>query len=172
MKREQLSPMHKYQLILLSCVWLGFGGEGPPACEPLTYFGVQGCQLSAQGSCPKGYHKQLACPTNPMIKAPCRQMCVGDPVPGKKVMPRENRSAAPGRKPAGCEPGSDAGRPKTKECKYPMHKHFEGGNRDAIIATITSVSASRRDPSAGRFLARPQGKLTYPPENWRMRNHE
>jgi hypothetical protein len=79
------SAMHKYLLVLLSCVWFGFGGEGPPGCQALNYFGVQGCQLSAQGTCPKGYHKQLACPTNPAIKAPCRQMCVADPVPGKKV---------------------------------------------------------------------------------------
>jgi len=27
-----------------------------------------------------------------------------------------------------------------------MHKHFEGGNRDAIIATGTSVSASSMIP--------------------------
>jgi hypothetical protein len=34
-----------------------------------------------------------------MIKAPCRQMCVADPVPGKKVKPRENGLAAPSVKP-------------------------------------------------------------------------
>jgi len=91
--------MPKYLLVLLTWVGLGFRGAGPPGCQPLTYFGVQGCQLSAQGTCPKGYHKQLACPTNPMIKAPCRQMCVADPVPGKKVKPRENGLAAPSVKP-------------------------------------------------------------------------
>jgi hypothetical protein len=47
MKRQQLSAMHKNLLVLLSCVWLGFGNEGPPACQALTHFGVQGWQLSA-----------------------------------------------------------------------------------------------------------------------------
>jgi hypothetical protein len=97
MKREHLSAMHQYLLVLLSCVWLGVGDEGPPACEPLTYFGVQGCQLSAQGSCPKGYHKQLACPTNPMMQAPCRQMCVADPVPEKKVSASRKPVGSPGQ---------------------------------------------------------------------------
>ena len=100
MKREQLSAMPKYPLVLLSCVWLGLRGTGPPACQPLAYFGVQGSQLSAQGTCPKGYHKQLACPANPMmIKAPCRQMWVGEPVAGNKVKPRENRWATPSMRP-------------------------------------------------------------------------
>jgi hypothetical protein len=54
MKRQQLSAMHKNLLVLLSCVWLGFGDEGPPACQALTYFGLQGCQLSAQGTRPEG----------------------------------------------------------------------------------------------------------------------
>ena len=93
--------MHKYLLVLLSCVWFGFGGEGPPGCQALTYFGVQGCQLSAQGTCPQGYHKQLACPTNPMIKAPCRQMCAADPVRGKKVKPREMGRQPPSMRPEG-----------------------------------------------------------------------
>ncbi len=82
--------MHKNLLVLLSWVWLGFGDQGPPACQALTHFGVRGCQLSAQGQrVRRGYHKQLVCLTNPVIKAPCRQMCVADPVPGKKVKPRE-----------------------------------------------------------------------------------
>jgi hypothetical protein len=76
-------------ILLLACVCLGFaqdqgkgqekGKETPPAdCKPIAYFGVSGCELSAQGDCPKGYHKQAACPANPMIKAPCRLICVKD----------------------------------------------------------------------------------------------
>jgi hypothetical protein len=34
-----------------------------------------------------------------MIKAPCRLMCVADPVPGKKVKPRENGLAGASMKP-------------------------------------------------------------------------
>ena len=73
--------MHKY-LVLLVVGWAWLGSEPqeapPPGCRPLTYFGVQGCEPSREGRCPKGYHKQMACPTNPMMKAPCRQVCVAD----------------------------------------------------------------------------------------------
>ena len=51
--------------------------EQPP-CQPLTYFGVTGCVPNERGECLRGYHKQAACPTNPMIKAPCRLLCVAD----------------------------------------------------------------------------------------------
>ena len=44
----------------------------------MTYFGVKGCQISDKRECPKGYHPQWICPPNPMMKAPCRLMCVGD----------------------------------------------------------------------------------------------
>jgi hypothetical protein len=75
-------------IVLLACVCFGFAQDAtdkdkdkdapPPDCKPITYFGVSGCELSAQGECPNGYHKQAACPTNPMIKAPCRMICVKD----------------------------------------------------------------------------------------------
>jgi hypothetical protein len=74
--------------LILGCVCLGFGQETPPPeCKPITYFGVSGCELSAQGECPKGYHKQAACPANPMIKAPCRMICVKDAAPKTKPKP-------------------------------------------------------------------------------------
>src|SRR6266853_2138419 len=88
--------MHKNLLVLVSCVWLGFGDDGPPACLALSYFGVQGCQPSAQGTCPEGYHKQLACPTNPMIKAPCRQMCAPTRFEGRSLS-LEKRVGGPER---------------------------------------------------------------------------
>jgi len=73
---------------LIGCVCLGFGQQvPPPECKPIPYFGVTGCQLSAQGECPKGYHKQGVCPTNPMMKAPCRMMCVRDELPKTRAKP-------------------------------------------------------------------------------------
>ena len=65
--------------------WSGAGqGEPAPECKPLTYFGVTGCVPEATGECLRGYHKQAACPSNPMIKAPCRLLCVADAKSGKK----------------------------------------------------------------------------------------
>jgi len=78
----------KCWIVILGCLCLGFGQESPPTdCKPITYFGISGCELSAQGECPKGYHKQTACPTNPMIKAPCRVICVKDAAPKAKPKP-------------------------------------------------------------------------------------
>jgi hypothetical protein len=72
--------LHKPAEVLVNCVLLGFWQQQapPPSCKPLTYFGVQGCELSGQGKCLKGYHKQRACPTRPLMKAPCRLVCVPD----------------------------------------------------------------------------------------------
>jgi hypothetical protein len=71
--------VRKCLMLLVVGASLGFGQETAPAdCKPITYFGTSGCELSAQGDCPKGYHKQAACPANPMIKAPCRMICVKD----------------------------------------------------------------------------------------------
>ena len=78
-------------IVLSSCVWFGFGQEvSSRACKPLIYFGVHGCEPLVQGACPKGYHKQLACPTNPMMKAPCRVVCVADSVTKKEAAIRGN----------------------------------------------------------------------------------
>ena len=86
--------MRNCLIVLLACVCFGFAQDAtdkdkdkdapPPDCKPITYFGVSGCELRAQGDCPNGYHKQAACPTNPMIKAPCRMICVKDSAPKTK----------------------------------------------------------------------------------------
>ena len=86
--------MHKSLLVLLGCVWLGFGQEAPPpGCKALTYFGVTGCEPMLHGECLRGYHKQMACPTNPMMKAPCRTVCVVDSKPGDKTEPKPSPEA-------------------------------------------------------------------------------
>ncbi len=77
--------MRKYLIVLVVSASFGFAQEPIPAdCKPITYWGTSGCELSAQGDCPKGYHKQAACPANPMIKAPCRMICVKDSEPKSK----------------------------------------------------------------------------------------
>jgi hypothetical protein len=71
--------MGTFQMVVLfAFTWLALAQEAPPKCKTVKYWGVTGCDLSAEGTCAKGYHRQLACPTNPMIKAPCRALCVAD----------------------------------------------------------------------------------------------
>lgn len=53
--------------------------QGQPAnCKPTTYFGVSGCELLPDGTCPAGYHRQAVGPSDPKMKAPTRLMCVAD----------------------------------------------------------------------------------------------
>jgi hypothetical protein len=71
-------------LVLVSACVPGVGQQNPPPnCQPITYFGVSGCLPSADGTCPAGYHKQAAGPTNPQVKAPIRLICVADNAPSK-----------------------------------------------------------------------------------------
>jgi hypothetical protein len=65
-------------LVLLSLSSLAFAQQPPSGCKVVTFWGDTGCETSAQGECAKSYHKQLACPKNPMIKAPCHYLCVAD----------------------------------------------------------------------------------------------
>ena len=68
------------------CAWLALAQQTPlPECKPVTHYGVQGCELSAQSACPKGYHKQGVCPPNPLMKAPCYLMCDPDVQEKKKL---------------------------------------------------------------------------------------
>ncbi len=79
--------MGKCLLVLLACVEFGFGQKATPLpCKPVTYFAVEGCELSGQGACPKRYHKQAVCPSDPRMKAPCRLMCVADGSAKKKKL--------------------------------------------------------------------------------------
>ena len=88
--------MRKSLMLLLVLVGIGFGQQAPPPeCKPLTYFGVSGCEPTLQGACPKGYHKQAACPTDPRMKAPCRMVCVADGKPENKTKPKPKPEAPP-----------------------------------------------------------------------------
>ena len=117
--------MRKGLILILACACLGFGqATPPPDCKPITYFGVSGCELSAQRECPKGYHKQAACPTNPMMKAPCRMICVKDAAPKPKP--------DSGKQPPASQLHSLGLRPKSVTA---VHAITSGdGKPDAIIA--------------------------------------
>jgi hypothetical protein len=62
----------------LCLAYATWGQQAQPECKRVTFWGVTGCETASQQKCAKGYHKQLACPANPMIKAPCHWLCVAD----------------------------------------------------------------------------------------------
>ncbi len=71
--------MARLSLVLLGCILLGWGQQAPSTeCKPEKRWDIEGCELLADHTCPKGYHEQAVCPTNPQIKAPCKSMCLPD----------------------------------------------------------------------------------------------
>jgi hypothetical protein len=69
--------------------------ESPPACKPVKHYGVSGCELRPDGTCPPGYHKEAVGPPDPRMKAPAYLMCVVDkPKPPEQppdMPPKSNR---------------------------------------------------------------------------------
>jgi hypothetical protein len=62
--------------------------EPPPGCKPVQHFGVSGCEIGPDQTCPPGYHKQVVDPPDPRMKAPSFIMCVADkPQPKEKEQP-------------------------------------------------------------------------------------
>jgi hypothetical protein len=71
-----MSALKVFLLFSMAC--LALPEQPSPKCKLVTVWGVTGCETAGQQPCAKGYHKQQACPANPMIKAPCRMLCVLD----------------------------------------------------------------------------------------------
>jgi len=136
-ERLRRAELRKWLTLLLVCLGLAFGQEAPPPdCKPITYFGVSGCELSAQGECPKGYHKQAACPTNPMIKAPCRMICVKDAASGTKPKPTSEKESV-GKRGSGKQPPTSPLHSlglRLKSVTALRAITWGDGRRDAIIA--------------------------------------
>jgi hypothetical protein len=61
-----------------------------PACKPVKHYGVSGCELLPDQTCPPGYHKQPVDPPNPQMKGPTYLMCVAD-----KSQPKQQPSKTP-----------------------------------------------------------------------------
>ena len=55
-----------------------------PACKPVTHYGVSGCELLPDKTCPAGHHKQAVGPPNPQMMGPTFLMCVPDKPPAKE----------------------------------------------------------------------------------------
>jgi len=62
--------------------------EAPPKCKPVERYGVKGCELSPEQTCPKGYHKQAVNPPNPKMMSPTYLMCVPDKPAPKEIPPQ------------------------------------------------------------------------------------
>ena len=69
--------------------------ESSPACKPVKRYGVSGCELRPDRTCPPGYHKEAVGPPDPRMKAPAYLMCVaGKPKPQEQppdTPPKSNR---------------------------------------------------------------------------------
>ena len=65
--------------------------QDPPAsCKPITRYGVTGCELLPDRTCPAGYHQKVVDPPDPRMKAPSVLMCVPDkPEPQQKDKPTD-----------------------------------------------------------------------------------
>jgi hypothetical protein len=82
-------------LLLLGSVFASTSAPEPaPGCKPVTHFGVSGCALLPDQTCPPGYHKQVVNPPDPRMKAPSFIMCVADK-PQPKDKDKEQPPAAP-----------------------------------------------------------------------------
>jgi hypothetical protein len=81
---------------LLSFGWLAVAQQQAlPGCKLVTYWGVTGCEAPCQSRCGKGYHQHLACPTNPMMKAPCHCLCVADAAKKDRGQKKDDTSQHP-----------------------------------------------------------------------------
>jgi len=68
-------------ILLMSAALMA--SDPPPTCKPVKLYGVSGCELLPDQSCPPGYHKEVVSPPDPRMKAPSRLMCVPDKAPEK-----------------------------------------------------------------------------------------
>jgi len=80
---------------MAALISIGRAEARPPACKPVTHYGVSGCASLPDQTCPAGYHKQAVNPPNPKMMGPTYLMCVPDKPPAKeeppKPQPKPNR---------------------------------------------------------------------------------
>lgn len=86
--------MIRWAIAIVMAVLVGLTGaaESVPACKPVTRYGVSGCEMLPDQSCPAGYHKQAVDPPDSRMKAPSYLMCVAD-----KPQPKEQQPKTPAK---------------------------------------------------------------------------
>ena len=70
-----------------------------PACKPVTHYGISGCELLPDHTCPAGHHKQAVGPPNPQMMGPTFLMCVPDKPPAKEEPPKSPPKTAEQKSP-------------------------------------------------------------------------
>jgi hypothetical protein len=72
-----------------ACMLLGTTlAQEAPSCKPVQHYGVKGCELLPDHTCPAGHHKQAVNPPNPQMMGPTYLMCVPDKPPAKEEPPK------------------------------------------------------------------------------------
>jgi hypothetical protein len=61
--------------------------EQPPSCKPVERYGVKGCEILPDHTCPPGYRKKVVNPPDPRMTTPSYLMCVPDEPPKKDRKP-------------------------------------------------------------------------------------
>ncbi len=79
---------------------VGFAQSSSPSCKPVERYGVKGCELLPDKTCPAGYHKQAVQPSNPQMMGPTFLMCVPDK-PESEQKPKKQKPEPP---PSGTQP--------------------------------------------------------------------
>ena len=64
-------------------------------CKPVERYGVKGCELLPDRTCPAGYHKQAVSPPNPRMAGPTFLMCVPDNPQPKEEKPKQQKRDSP-----------------------------------------------------------------------------
>jgi hypothetical protein len=64
-------------------------------CKPVEHYGVKGCELLPDRTCPAGYHQQAVSPPDPRMAGPTHLMCVPDNPEPKKDKPKEQKPNSP-----------------------------------------------------------------------------
>lgn len=76
-----------FVLVLMTMIPVNAANQ-TPACKPVTHYGVSGCELLPDRTCPPGHHKQAVGPPNPQMMGPTFLMCVPDRPPAKEEPPK------------------------------------------------------------------------------------
>jgi len=71
--------------------------QSAPACKPVTRYGVSGCELLPDRTCPPGYHQKVVDPPDPRMKAPSVLMCVPDKQEPQQKDKPPDKPPKPGR---------------------------------------------------------------------------
>ena len=61
--------------------------QSAPACKPVTRYGISGCELLPDRTCPPGYHEKVVNPPDPRMMAPSTDVRNDKPEPQQKQQP-------------------------------------------------------------------------------------